>query len=652
MRMPTGAVVMAIAIACLCTAMSARAQVDLDAYLKKDRYGEITISPDGTYYAATMPLEDRTALVVLRRADKQVTATVTGDKDSVVGDFWWASDTRLVVAMALKLGSRDEPYLTGELHAVGADGAKPFKLVGEIDQPGLVSTIALASDGWAGATVIDPLRDDARKVLIAAYGYSNMPTTRVENLDIYTGRTSPVAAAPVRRADFTVDASAAVRFADGAGEDNMRKLYYRDAGAIDWRLVNDQAQSGHVETALGFSADGATAYLQVEQAGGPDAIVAWDPKTGARRELLRDPVVDPYAVVRGVDGRTPVGVLYMDGGVRSRFFDETGSDAMLQRTLETAFPGDAIVITSRTRDGRYAVVETWNARSPGDVYLYDTTTRRADAIFARRLWLDPAKAAASRTFETAARDGTALHGDLTLPNDAGTGLPPLVVMPHGGPFGVFDAWGFDEEAQLLATAGYAVLRVNYRGSGNYGHAFRVAGARQWGGVMQDDLTDATRWAIAQELVDPARICLYGASYGGYAALMGVAKEPGLYKCAAGYVGIYDLELMARDDARTAAWMRNWSEDWVGERGTLKEKSPVNLAASIKAPVFLAAGGQDRRAPIEQSRRMQRALEAAGTPVETLYFDSEGHGFYTPAHQHEFYARLLRFLAHNIGGKAP
>jgi dipeptidyl aminopeptidase/acylaminoacyl peptidase len=205
-----------------------------------------------------------------------------------------------------------------------------------------------------------------------------------------------------------------------------------------------------------------------------------------------------------------------------------------------------------------------------------------------------------------ARDGLTVKGYLTLPPGSDGKRLPMVVMPHGGPFGVYDQWRFEDDSQILAGAGYAVLQVNYRGSGNYGRAFRTAGARQWGGAMQDDLTDATRWAIAQGHADAGRICIYGASYGGYAALMGVAKEPGLYRCAAGYVGVYDLPTMhTHGDIQQRGSGETYLRRWIGERDALAAVSPNRMADKIKVPVFLAAGGEDQRAPIEHSEMMER-----------------------------------------------
>jgi dipeptidyl aminopeptidase/acylaminoacyl peptidase len=321
----------------------------------------------------------------------------------------------------------------------------------------------------------------------------------------------------------------------------------------------------------------------------------------------------------------------------------------LYRKLEAAFPGHAVRITSATRDGRLLVAKVWSERSPGDFYLFDTRDMRADLIFSSRAWFDQNATATTREVEFGARDGLPLHGYLTVAAGVEAKNLPMVVLPHGGPYGFFDQWEFDDDAQLLAQAGYAVLRPNFRGSGNYGWDYLKAGAREWGGAMQDDLTDATRWAIAQKIADPKRICIYGASYGGYAALMGVAREPDLYRCAVGYVGVYDLVMMHRQKSRAATWLGNWENDWVGDRGDLAGVSPTGLAAKIRAPVLLVAGGEDETAPIQHSTRMERALKAAGVPVETYYVDTEGHGFYTEAHRREFYVRLLDFLSRNIGG---
>ncbi len=631
-------------------AMAQPAPVDLAPYLRQDQYERVKISPDGQYYAVTMPLEDRTALVIVRRADTVPTAKIVGREGSVVDDFWWASDQRVVVSMAQRYGSRDEPAAIGELHAVNADG-KQMRLLaspyGINDTPGLVSTYGGQLE--QAVFMLDTLPDDPRNVLVYAMPIASDPYMRIEKLDIYSRQRVRIADAPVRRASFVADTGGQVRFAQGANTDNVSKLFYRDARGEDWRLVNDQGASGHREFALGFSADGAVAYLQVEHASGPDSIVSWDPATGRYTELLRDPVVDPYQILYDLDGKTPIGASYMTDRVRNRFFDENAPTARFYRGLERAFGGDPVRITSATADGRLALLYAWSDRNNGDYFLFDTVARKAERVFSRRGWIDPHDVPPSRLVDFQARDGMTLHGYLTEPKQAAHAPRPMVLLPHGGPFGIFDEWRFDDDAQLLAAAGYAVLRVNYRGSGNYGRAYQLAGLREWGGRMQDDLADATRWAIAEGIADPQRICIYGASYGGYAALMGVAREPDLYRCAVGYVGVYDLERMHRETSRQSRSGRTWAGEWLGDRGTLAARSPSQLADRIRAPVFLAAGGKDERAPIEHSERMEKALRKAGVPVETLYFPNEGHGFYTEPHRREYYTRLLDFLSRHLGG---
>ena len=641
---------LACAVLALCWTACAFAQVDLERYLKPDTYGAIKISPTGEYYAAVLNLPDRSVLVVQNRADGKITAKAGGRENSQIADFWWVNEHRVMVAMAEKFGTRDQPLPTGELFAVNADGSKPKMLIGASTSDGRgaeYNYIENPSD-YQYAELVDTLPRDPQNVLVAISGYDKEPMTRVARMDVDNGRLTEVARAPVKRASFASDAAGAVRFAEGKDNENFSRLLYRDHDKAEWKLVNDERASGHVEVPLGFSADGKIVYLEVGQASGPDAIVAYDTASGTRRQVLRDKLVDPDHLLYAGSDFVPVGASFVSDRRRAAFFDENSEEALVQRTLEKAFPGNSVQVTSRTQDGQLALLLVSSDTNPGDFYLFNLKDSSAEGVFARRTWLDPEKMAPTRSVEFAARDGLALHGYLTTPKGGATGLP-MVVLPHGGPFGAADQWDFDEESQLLAAAGYAVLRVNYRGSGNYGRAFMQAGAKQWGKLMQQDVTDATRWAIAQGVADARRVCIYGASYGAYAAMMGLASEPELYRCGVGYVGVYDLPLMVRTDSRYATWMKIWSQNWIGDPDTLGAVSPTTLAANIRSPVFLAAGGKDRTAPIEHSKRLEKALKAAGQSPRTLYVDTEGHGFYTLEHRRDFYTQLLDFLAANIGG---
>ncbi|WLA13561.1 prolyl oligopeptidase family serine peptidase [Xanthomonas translucens] len=370
---------------------------------------------------------------------------------------------------------------------------------------------------------------------------SHDPYSRTEVLDVYSGRRRPLVGLPkVRRASFYSDEQVKIRFASGADADNADKLLYRDAQGGDWRLLNDQNLSHHAEWPIGFSENGRTAYLQVQQDKGSDAIVAWNVDSNERKEIARDALADRYRIMYRHGTRIPVGIQVLADKPRSLFFDPTSPQAKIQRSLEAAFAGQAVYVISSTRDGRLNLVQVQSGRNPGEFYLFDTVAK--------------------------------------------------------------------------------------------------------------DVTDATRWAIARGIADPARICMYGASYGAYASLMGVAREPSLYRCAAGYVGVYDLPMMyVRGDAQKRDSSQNFLREWMGAGSELAAVSPVNLAGKIKVPVFIAAGGEDETAPIEHFKKMEAALKKAGVPVETLYVPTEGHGFYTEEHRREFYTRRLAFLSRSLCG---
>lgn len=647
MKFTARALMLALAFA---AAPAAANGVDVAAYVKFDRFDDIKISPNGDYLAATVRVDNRANLVVMRRSDNVVTANLTGGANTLVHDFWWVNADRVVATLAEKIGALDQPRLLGELYGTDADGSNREMLVGQrIMSSGLGSNIKGKKAERVWADLIDDLPQDDDTVVIAVGPFSADPYTRAERMDVNSGRRHNVARAPLRNAGFATDNHGTVRFAFGADIDRREKLYYRTGDGAEWQLINDESVSHRTERPIGFSADDSIAYLQVGQDRGPDAIVAYEVATGKRTQVLRDEVADPERIIYRSGSSVPVGAFFEAGKPRTAFFDTTSPEARTYRSLEAAF-GDPVRITSQTTDGRLALVEVWSDRNPGDFYLFDLHNKKAQHLLSRRDWFDPEEMAPMKPVSLAARDGLPLHGYLTMPKGSDGRNLPMVVMPHGGPFGIRDRWTFDTEAQLLARAGYAVLQVNYRGSAGFGESFIAAGKRQWGGTMQDDVTDATRWAVREGVANPSRICIYGGSYGGYAALMGVAKEPDLYKCAAGYVGVYDLPTMhTHGDIQERGSGETYLREWIGPKDKLDPVSPTRLAARIKVPVFLAAGGEDERAPIEHSRMMERALVKAGVPVETLYYDNEGHGFYRPERRTEFYTRLLAFLSRSLGG---
>lgn len=624
----------------------------IEQFVRKRKFNDIKISPTGEYLAASVPIGRKTALAIVRRADNKLVASLSipGDRTHVYG-FWWVNDERVLISGAEKFGDLEAPMLTGELFAVNVDGSKGGMLVGQrLADESTGSRTTTKKAEMIAADLVDDLPDDDKNVIISVSPFSSDAYTRVEKMDVYTGRRTPITQAPVRNAAFTTDHAGNVRFAKGMTMERVSKLYSRAADGGEWKLVSE-SDKGREETPIGFAADNNTAYLQVEQASGPDRIVAMDMTTGARRDVLQDDNTSPEQVL--FSHALPIGVRYYDGLPRTEFFDPQSKEAKLYKQLERAFPGQQVTITSASRDDGLALIVASSDQNPGDFFLFDATAKRVDRLLSRAEWIEPTKLSTMKPVSFKARDGLDLHGYLTAPAGVEPKNLPTLLYIHGGPYGIFDAWGYDRDVQMLAAHGYAVLQVNYRGSGNHGNAFESAGKREWGLRMQDDITDATRWAIQNGVADPARICLYGASYGGYASLMGVAKEPTLYKCAAGYVGVYDLPTMhTHGDIQERVSGENYVNDWIGPKDDIAAVSPTRLADRIKVPVFLAAGGEDKRAPIEHTEMMEKALRTAGASVEAHYYPTEGHGFYKLENELDYYTKLLTFFSKQIGGAMP
>ncbi|HEY4559154.1 MAG TPA: prolyl oligopeptidase family serine peptidase, partial [Lysobacter sp.] len=449
--------------------------LDIEPYIRKDKFEQIKISPKGDYYAATVPLEDRTVLAIIRRSDNKITGNFSLGRNTVVADFNWVNPERVLISVGEKFGSLDRPGLTGELFAMNANGGQADLLVGYRAQQAMGTHIKGKKAEDVAAFLVDDLPNDDKSVIITVSPFAADAFSRAEKMDVYSGRRTRVASAPVRNAEFTTDNSGVVRFAHGQDIDLSTRLYYRKGDGEQWQLLNDAAVTGRDEAALGFSEDNRIAYLQVESEKGPDRIVAYDTATGERKDVMRDAVADPLQIIRKPGTSIPIGAYFASGKPETRFFDDASPDAKLRRLLEKSFDGSTVSITSETADGTTALVRVSSDRNAGDYYLFDTKKLKADYGMSNQDWFDPDQMNPSTPVHFKARDGLTVYGFVTRPKGSEGKRLPMVVMPHGGPFGIRDYWAFDSDAQLLASAGYAVLQVNFRGSGGYGRDFRYAG---------------------------------------------------------------------------------------------------------------------------------------------------------------------------------
>ena len=615
------------------------ADVSFEDLARHLQYTEVKISPDGRHIAATTVVKDKPLLALLD-LDTKKGGMVTPREGNQVVDFWWANDNRVIYTEGTKVSGWDQPFSTGEIFAINADGSSPKLLYGN------------RSGSGSYAEVIGTLRDDPRHVLISGSPWENGAEGSFNDiylLDVNDGSRRQLGNAPFRNANFIADNHGQVRFAVGYDSHAFPVVYYREDNNKPWTLLYQGSTDRSVPVPLDFNRDDSKAYMSCEAAGKADALCAWDVATRKMGEpLWSSPTVEINRLMYTLDEKDVVGV-YSDPGAPTAEAFVSGSDAIKAiGSLSRSMPGESIRIVSSTRDGSKAVVLAYSSMDPGTFYLWDNATGKATALLERASWINPNKMAAMRPVEFKARDGLTIHGYLSMPpgKEEAKHLP-LVMFIHGGPFGIRDYWTYDPYVQVLATHGYAVLQVNYRGSGGYGGGFMHAGYHEWGGKMQDDVTDATQWAIQQGITTPGHICIFGGSYGGYAALEGVMKEPDLYRCAIGYVGVYDLsELVTHKDNTTA---KNFWHARVGtDEQELAAHSPVNQVERLKASIMLIVGGQDQTVPPIHANRLRSALDKRGIGYEWLYKPNEGHGFYDEKNTAELYQRVTQFLDRNIG----
>lgn len=627
----------------------------IEHYLKRSAFTSMKISPDGRYLAATVPLsDDSTGLVVIDHESMRTTAAMTLGERHHVDSFHWVNDERLLLTVAKMEGSLDRPVPTGELFAMNADGSGNELLFGyRVAQSG-TRTGRQAERASAYPLHMLPDQDNHVLVMVAPWSGPDGSFHEVRRMHTGSGRMARVARSALRRGQFVVDRQSQVRITWGDTVEGLRQVHQRPADGGEWQLLHDEDTAGFKIQPLAFSADNEHLLVLRDHAEGAGGVYRMSLADGSMTLLHRNPQVDPIQYLRGPDPGQLYGAIYHPGLSELGFFEPDDERLVrMARAVAGAFPGQSAYITSFTRDGKKALVAASSDRNPGEFFLFDLEAMQASYLASVREWLTPDQLGEMRPVQLTARDGTPLHGYLQLP--PGVTEPrglPLVVNPHGGPHGIRDAWGFDQEAQLLASRGYAVLKINFRGSGGYGRAFEYAGYRQWGGAMQDDIADAVRWTISQGFVDKDRVCIYGASYGGYSALINAGRYPELYRCTAGYVGVYDLDLMYRDgDIRTALFGRKYLEEVLGRGEDMAGFSPVAYADKITMPVFLIHGGQDLRVPISHANRMRSALRAAGNEPQWLVKRNEGHGFYRMEHQRELYGQLLAFFDKAIGPQA-
>lgn len=620
-----------VVLVLLCTAVLARAEIPVGDFFRDPEFTSVSLSPRGDYITVSKPMGDRTLLAAFRIADMKLIGKWDYGPNMHIDRVRWVNDERFFMFVTTKTGRFDARVGIPDVYASDVDGKR------RIDVP---------NGGSYG--IVDTLDEDPEVILVQR----SIDSAFLFRMNVYTGKTTTVATAPVRFGGFIVDHEKNVRYALGQEENNDSVVLRRDGDA--WREIVRTPMGEATRRPLGFAADNTRVIFSISDGGEPSRYAYWDPETRQETPISRNPNVEAGGALFSSDDKHLLAIAYEDGLPTYEFVDTDHPESKVYAGLIHAFPDHAVRFGGISRDGQKILVRTYSDIDPGAYYLFDRGTMQAKFLLAAMDWIKPEQMSPVRPITVTARDGLTLHGFLTVPRDSGGKGLPLILHPHGGPHGPRDQWGFNPEIQFLASRGYAVLQINFRGSGGYGSKFESIGYRNWGTSMIDDMTDAVKWAVAEGIADPGRLCTYGASYGGYAALMTVVREPELYRCAIGYVGVYSLPLMFKDgDIPESENGRNFLKRVMPE--TQEERQRQSAAYNvdrINIPVMLVQGGKDRRVPMSQYRALLDKLTDAGKPPEvTIVEKKEGHGFYDYDNQVELYTAMEAFLARHIGPSA-
>ncbi len=620
----------AVAAALLAFASSASAErLPVGDFFKDPEFTSVSLSPTGEYITVSVPQGDRTLLAAFQTSDMKLVGKWDYGANQHIESVRWVQDKRFLMYVSRKIGKFDFRIGTPDVYASNVDGTK------RIDIP---------NGGFY--QMVDVTWDDPESVLVQR----SIETAFLFKLNVDNGKVTRLATAPLRFGGFVLDSKQQVRYAVGSKDEGIKSVTLRRDGD-KWTTVHETEMGGSTQMPMMFDRDDKNVIFMISDKGEPERVSLVDPETQVEKVLGSNPNVGPNGSLLSSDERELLAVEYLDGLPRYDFVNVDHPESKAYAGLIKAFPKHAVRFGGISRNGRHILVRTYSDVDPGSYYLFDRETNQAKFLVAAMKWIKPELMSEMRPISLTARDGVKLHGYLTIPHGSDGKNLPLILHPHGGPHGPRDQWRFNPEVQFLANRGYAVLQVNFRGSGGYGNAFEKLGYRNWGTTMIDDMTDAVDWTIAQGIVDKNRICTYGASYGGYAALQSVVRNPNKYKCTIGYVGVYSLPLMFKDGDipetdQGQAFLKRVMPEAVGDQ---QAQSAAYNVDKITIPVMLVQGAKDVRVPMSQYRSLKKGLIDAGRPPEIDIVESkEAHGFYDFQNQVDLYNEMEKFLDKHIG----
>lgn len=595
---------------------------------KPSRLGALSMSPGGRYVAGAIREPNDIWAIDIYDLEAGTIRRVANSRTAITDLDWKGNDT-LLAEISLDFG---DPMLW--VFHFKADGPPTILLV---RRPG---------------ALVNTLPADPGHVLYASRGTRG--EAQLHRLDIRTEAALAAFRYPLRERLNLGLANDNYWFTDARGQvraaiitrDEKRVLVHGADGKFADALVLDQ-DGGFSPMAV--SGDGRLVYGLIEAGREQRELVEFDPaQRKVTRTLFAKPGIDLVSPIVNAKGE-PVGAMYYESGqLVSEYFDAGRQN--LAATLARSFPGKTVAMLGRSDSSQQNLLWVDASDQPPMVYHLDLEAGRASVLDEAAPWLSGKTLAPAVTLHVKSSDGLAVEAYLTLPT--GQGKRPLIVMPHGGPIGVADRRHFDPEVQFLASLGYAVLQVNFRGSEGFGQAFREAGYGSLGTLIEDDIDAAIKAATAAHPVDETRMCMVGASYGGYSGLMSTVRWPGRFRCVVSMFGVSDRGLLftASDSGRFAE-LRKELEKMLGDPKTqpelMRETSPLFQYRKLTVPLMLVHGGEDIRVDYEHTRRLVRMLGLAGKPPVALYFEDEGHGISEQENLVKTWEGVAGFLRQNL-----
>ena len=592
------------------------------------------ISPDGTQLAWIAPHEGVLNVWLAPVSpetglDLASARVVTNDTDRGIRQYGWAYDGRHLLYLQDTGGDENWRLHDVDLQTMEYRDLTPFDDV--------------------QAQLIAAEREFPSEILIGL-NKDNPQLHDVYRVDLCTGELTKELTNP-GFIGWLADAGMVVRAGFQPHPDGGLSIVVRDGADKDWReLLAVPADDALGTDAVGFSKDGRSLLISTSVGAETSRLVRIDVASGATAVLAADPVADVGGVKTDPVTREPQIVSVVKARSEYVVLDPAVADDLA--AIRALHPGDPVIQSTDDAD-RIWLVGFTNDAGPIPYFAYDRQTGVARFLFEHQPELTRYELAAMEPFEYTSRDGLTIHGYLTFPPGSDRSQLPTVIRVHGGPWARV-AWGYEPEAQWLANRGYLCVQVNYRGSTGYGKAFVNAGDREWGGKMQDDLTDAVAYVTGQGWADPARVAIYGGSYGGYAALAGATFTPDVFCCAVDIVGPSNLKTLIETIppywAPMIAQFYRRVGDPAQDADFLWSRSPLSRVRDIRIPLLIAQGANDPRVKQAESEQIVAALIEAGIDHEYLLFPDEGHGFAKPENRLRFYAAAERFLARYLGGR--